>query len=374
MTESGREGVVNFAAGPAAIATEVLVEAQKGVLNYGGLGIGVMEISHRSPYYDQLNSETIDLVRSILNVPENYAILFLQGGGTGQFAAVPLNLTTGKDNVVDYFVTGTWSNKAAKEAGKYATVHYTLPQTDSYVSIPPSNEWSLSPNATYVYYCDNETVHGIEFPSVPEVGGRTLVCDMSSNFLTRPIDFTKFGLVYAGIQKNAGCAGLCVVIVNKDLLGRPRDECPIFMDYTVQTKAKSMYNTPNVWGVYIFNLVLKWVYKQGGIKAMARLCTTKSRLLLNAIQASQGFYCNPVLNRVQSRVNIPIRICNGSGPSTELEAKFVEEAEKAKIFQVKGHRSVGGLRASLYNAVSVGDTKVFIDFMTKFMAENHLEP
>lgn len=370
MGDRKRGDAVNFAPGPAQLPIEVLLEAQQGALNYCGLGIGVMELSHRSKEYTALNKETMDLLRSLLSIPDNYSILLLQGGGTAQFAAIPLNLTQSKEDVVDYLVTGTWSNKAVKEAEKYCKVNLALPKTSSYTSIPDPQDWKLSPNAKYVYYCSNETVHGVEFPYIPETGDVPLVCDASSNFLTRPKDISKHAVVYAGAQKNVGCAGVTIVIVRNDILGKPRPECPVFIDYTAQNGMKSVYNTPCVWGVYILNLVLKWVQKQGGVPAMECNSAAKCGMVMDIIARSEGFYRVPVEPRFRSRVNVPFRIFIKDEPSPELEEKFIKEADEVGLIQLKGHRSVGGLRVSLYNAVTLEQTKRLFDFMKQFHATN----
>ncbi|XP_064388476.1 phosphoserine aminotransferase-like [Halichondria panicea] len=367
-----REETINFAAGPAQLPYEVLTEAQKGLLNYNGHGMSILEITHRSPMFDQLNQETNDLIRTLLNVPDNYKILFLQGGGTGQFAAVPLNLTSSNEDVVDYIVTGQWSGKAAKEAEKYAKVNLVLPKQDKYTYIPEPVQWSFSDKPRYVYYCANETVHGVEWPEIPAVGETLLVCDASSNFLTRSMDVSSHALVYAGVQKNVGCAGLTVVIVREDLLGSVRKDCPIIWDYTTQTKMKSAYNTPNVWGIYILNLVLKWLQDNGGLEAMETNSAAKSGILFDMIGRSEGFYSLIVEPKYRSRVNIPFRVCKDDSPNDELEAMFLKESAERGLLNLKGYRLVGGIRASLYNAVSVMDTKKLADFMRWFYEEYKL--
>ncbi|CAI8050759.1 Phosphoserine aminotransferase [Geodia barretti] len=264
-----RENTINFSPGPAALPDEVVREARENVMNYKGLGLGVMELSHRSPEYTALNLQTQDLLRSLLHIPSNYQVLFQQGGGTAQFAAIPLNLTPSEDTTADYFITGMWSQKAAKEGEKFVKVNHVLSKADGgYMTIPEQSQWNLTPGAGFVYYCANETVHGVEFPEPPDVGSVPLVCDASSNFLTRPIDIAKHAVVYAGAQKNVGCAGVTVVIVREDLLGKCRPYTPVVLDYAVTAKAKSVYNTPPVWSVYILNLVLKWIQKHGGVEGI----------------------------------------------------------------------------------------------------------
>lgn len=370
MEERLQKGVVNFAPGPAQIPLEVLEESQKGIFSYQGTGIGVMEMSHRSPEYAALNQETMDLLTELLEIPTSHTVLLLQGGGTAQFAAIPLNLTQSEDDVADYLVTGIWSDKAAKEAAKYLKVNRALPKADGYVGAPKRDQWTLSPNAKYAYYCENETVHGVELSDIPDVGDTPLICDVSSNFLTKPLDIGKFGLLYAGAQKNVGCAGVTIVIVRKDLLGKPRTICPTFLNFTVQEGMKSVYNTPTVWAVYILNLVLKWIRRSGGVKAMEKQSATKSQLIFDVITKSHGFYSLPVREAFRSRVNVPFRVCTESGPCLELEAQFLKEAADAGLMHLKGHRAVGGLRVSLYNAVSQGQTQRLADFMTQFMKAN----
>ncbi|CAG08612.1 unnamed protein product, partial [Tetraodon nigroviridis] len=237
--------VINFGAGPAKLPPTVLRQAQKELLTYGDTGISVLEMSHRSSDFNQILNRTKNLLRELLNIPDNYQVMFLQGGGSGQFSAVPLNLMGLKaDRCADYLVTGTWSSKAAKEAEKYGKVNVVHPKLDSYTKIPDSSSWTLNPSASYVYYCCNETVHGVEFNFIPETNGVVLVSDMSSNFLSRPVDVSKFGLIYAGAQKNVGCAGVTVVIVREDLIGHALKECPIVLDFKVQAENNSLYNTP----------------------------------------------------------------------------------------------------------------------------------
>ncbi|XP_003382931.1 PREDICTED: phosphoserine aminotransferase-like [Amphimedon queenslandica] len=361
------EDVVNFAAGPAKLPREVLLEAQVAALNWEGTGIGVMELSHRSKEFDRIQNECIGTLRRLIQIPDNYKVLLLQGGGTGEFAALPLNLTQSSDEVADYFVTGTWSQKSAKEAEKYIKVNYVLPKTSKYIEVPHESKWQLTPEASYVYYCDNETVHGVEFPSIPNVGeGKTLVCDMSSNFLTRPIDVSKYGVIFAGAQKNVGCSGVTIVIIREDLIGKTRKNCPIILDYTVQAGINSLYNTPCTWAVYILGQVLKWVEKQGGVTAMQANSATKSTMVFDVIASSNGFYYLPVAENSRSRVNVPFRV--GSEENREkLEAEFLEEASSRGLLQLKGHRSVGGIRASLYNALMPNDVEKLTTFMKEFM-------
>ncbi|XP_066567201.1 phosphoserine aminotransferase [Amia ocellicauda] len=360
-----RKQTINFGAGPAKIPPAVLLEAQKELVNYKGLGMSVLEMSHRSSDFTKILNTAEYLLREILNVPENYKVIFLQGGGSGQFSGVPLNLIGLKeDRHADYVVTGTWSAKAAKEAEKYGKVNIVHPKLDSYTKVPDPSSWELNPSASYVYYCCNETVHGVEFNFIPDTKGVVLVCDMSSNFLSRPVDVSKFGLIFAGAQKNIGCAGVTVVIVREDLLGKVLKECPVVLDYKVQAGNNSMYNTPPCFSIYIMGLVLEWIKNNGGTDAMEKLNREKSSLIYDIINESNGFYRCPVDVKSRSRMNVTLRIKHGD---EALEKKFVDEASKLGMISLKGHRSVGGIRVSLYNAVTVEETRTLADFMKQFM-------
>ncbi|KAL5469381.1 hypothetical protein EMCRGX_G030632 [Ephydatia muelleri] len=368
------EEVINFAPGPAKLPLEVLVEAaEQGAFSYKDSGISVMEMSHRSTDYLAMSQETVSLLRELLDIPANYHVLFLQGGGTGQFAAVPLNLSRSSDQVADYFVTGLWSKKAAEEAQKYLKVNKVLTHSGQYNSIQEKDHWKLTPGAAYVYYCANETVHGVEFPWVPETGDVPLVCDASSSFLTHKMDISKYALIFAGAQKNVGCAGVTIVVVRDDMIGKAQSICPSVWDYKIQADNSSTYNTPSVWGLYIVNLVLKWLKKEGGVEAIEERCATKAQMVYDTIHNSNGFYHLVVEPAFRSRVNIPFHVYRNGKPVKELEEKFVKEAEARNMYELKGHRSVGGLRASLYNAVSVEEVKTLVEFMKDFMARNRTE-
>ncbi|XP_064596195.1 phosphoserine aminotransferase-like [Liolophura sinensis] len=363
-------GVINFSPGPAKLPKDVLLQAQNELLHFEETGISVMEMSHRSPEFLKIITRAESSVRSLLDVPENYHIIFVQGGGTGQFSAAPLNLMNLKSHQkADYFVTGTWSAKAAKEAEKYGTVNLVLPKTQTYSGLCDESEWKLDPEASYVYYCANETVHGVEFPFVPDTKGIPIVCDMSSNMLSRPVDVSKFGVIIAGAQKNIGCAGATVVIVRDDLIGHAMKTCPSILDYKVQTGNKSLYNTPPTYSIYIMSLVFDWIAKHGGVKAMYEHSLKKSRALYEVIDKSNGFYCSPVDPQYRSRMNIPFRI-GGIGGDEALEDKFIEEAKKLKMISLKGHRTVGGIRVSLYNAVTYDETLTLVEFMKEFQSSH----
>ncbi|XP_020782513.1 phosphoserine aminotransferase [Boleophthalmus pectinirostris] len=361
---------INFGAGPAKLPQSVLLQAQKELLSYNSQGISVLEMSHRSADFSKIMNKTENLMRELLNIPDNYKVMFLQGGGSGQFSAVPLNLIGLKeDRCADYLVTGTWSAKAAKEAEKYGKVNIVHPKLDSYTKIPDPSSWTLNPSASYVYYCCNETVHGVEYNFIPETNGVILVSDMSSNFLSRPVDVSKFGLIFAGAQKNVGCAGVTVVIVREDLLGHALKECPIVLDYKVQAENNSLYNTPPCFSIYIMCLVLEWIKNNGGSIAMENLNNQKSSLIYDIINNSDGFYVCPVDQPCRSRMNIPFRLRTEEGDEA-LEKKFLDGAVKRGMISLKGHRSVGGIRASLYNAVTLEDTEALGTYMKEFLKEH----
>ncbi|XP_061529434.1 phosphoserine aminotransferase [Phyllopteryx taeniolatus] len=370
MEPQVNQKTINFGPGPAKLPVPVLVQAQKELLNYRGLGISVLEMSHRSSDFIQIINKAESLLRELLNIPDNYKVMFLQGGASGQFSGIALNLIGLKeDKCGDYIVTGTWSAKAAKEAEKYGKVNVVHPKLDSYTKIPEPSSWNLNPAASYVYYCCNETVHGVEYNFTPETNGVTLVSDMSSNFLSRPVDVSKFGLIYAGAQKNVGCAGVTVVIVREDLIGHAQKECPIILDYKVQAEMNSLYNTPPVFSIYIMCLVLEWIKNNGGVAAMDALNKRKSDLIYDIINSSDGFYVCPVDEACRSRMNIPFRIGKKVADET-LEKEFLNGASKRGMISLKGHRSVGGIRASLYNAVTLEDAEALAQYMKEFLKEH----
>uniref|UniRef100_A0A0B7AAN8 Phosphoserine aminotransferase n=1 Tax=Arion vulgaris TaxID=1028688 RepID=A0A0B7AAN8_9EUPU len=362
--------VINFAAGPAKLPESVLAHAQKELLDYQGTGISVMEMSHRSSEFIRILNNAEKSLRDLINVPDNYKILFLQGGGTGQFSAVPLNLMSLKPgHCADYIVTGSWSAKAAKEAEKYGTVNLVVPKKKKYTLIEDQSTWKLNPDASYVYYCSNETIDGVEYPFVPETNGVPLVCDMSSNFLTRHIDVTKYGLIFAGAQKNIGCAGVTVVIIRDDLLGFATKMCPVIFDFQIQAGNDSLYNTPPTYSIYIMGLVFNWIKEQGGVEKMEQNAIQKSSLIYDLVDKSDGFYNCPLDRDCRSRMNIPVRIGSLEG-NENLEKEFAKESTDRGLLQLKGHRSVGGIRASLYNAVTVDEAHQLVTFMTEF-ADKH---
>ncbi|XP_054709053.1 phosphoserine aminotransferase-like [Uloborus diversus] len=331
--------------------------------------IFVLELTHRGATFGKINDEAERSLRQVFDIPSNYKVLFLQGGGTGQFSAVPLNLCFSSDDVVDYIVTGTWSSKAAKEAEKYCKVNRVLPKTDVFTGIPPQSEWKLSKNAKYVYYCANETIHGVEFDFVPETNGVPLVCDMSSNVLTRPVDISKFGLIFAGAQKNAGIPGVTFIIVRDDLVGHALPICPTVFDYKINADNKSLYNTPPTFSIYVLGLVFKWILSKGGVAEMQSFSAEKSRLVYDVIDSSEGFYHSVIKKHSRSRMNIPFRIGGPSG-NDELEKKFLEEAKAQGMINLKGHRSVGGIRISLFNAITLEETKALVELLKSFLQAN----
>uniref|UniRef100_A0A8B9JU91 Phosphoserine aminotransferase n=1 Tax=Astyanax mexicanus TaxID=7994 RepID=A0A8B9JU91_ASTMX len=348
-----KKKTINFGAGPAKLPPSVLLQAQKELLDYNNIGISVLEMSHRSADFSKIINTTENLLRELLNIPENYKVLFLQGGGSGQFSAVPLNLIGLKeDRCADYVVTGAWSAKAAKEAEKYGQINVVHPKLDKYTSIPDNSGWSLNPSASYVYYCCNETVHGVEFNFIPDSKDVILVSDMSSNFLSRPVDVSKFGLIFAGAQKNIGCAGVTVVIVREDLLGKACKECPVVLDYQVQAGNNSLYNTPPCFSIYVMNLVLEWIKNNGGTEAMEKLSKQKSSLIYDVINNSGGFYSCPVNEDCRSRMNIPFRIGRKEGDEA-LEKLFLDGASKLGMISLKGHRYCTYCKMLHYNSLYI---------------------
>ncbi|KAH0566560.1 probable phosphoserine aminotransferase [Cotesia glomerata] len=362
MTQNQKKVVMNFGAGPGKLPAEVLKEVQDELMDFGNTGISILELSHRSGDYAKVNQNAQDRLRELLDIPSNYKILLMQGGGTGLFAAVPLNLM-GKTGTADYVVTGSWSSKAAKEAEKYGKVNIVHPKMSKYTGIPDVSTWKLDPNASYLYYCANETIHGVEFDFVPETNGVPIVADMSSNILTRKFDVSKFGVIYAGAQKNFGPSGVTVVIVREDLLGNPMTVCPSVLDFTVVAQNNSIYNTPPTFQVYFIEHVFEWIKRNGGIKGMEELAIKKSGLIYDVIKGSNGFYSCPIEPKARSRMNLPFRIGNNN---EDLEKEFLAGASKLGMIQLKGHRSVGGIRASLYNAVTFEEAQALANYMKEF--------
>ncbi|KAL6730994.1 phosphoserine transaminase [Ancylostoma duodenale] len=355
---------INFGAGPAKIPEEVLLKARDELINFNGTGVSILEMSHRSKEFGEVLEETKDLLRQLMNVPQEFEILFMQGGGTGQFAAIPLNIKGDKE-FADYIVTGTWSNKAAAEGSKFIKVKKVFTPSKPFVTIPDQSGWDHDKDAAFLYYCANETVQGIEFHSPPfSPHGVPLVADISSNFMSRPFDFTDHGIVFGGTQKNLGAAGLTVVMVRKDLIAEPQPVTPAILSYKEMHDNNSLYNTPAVYGIYITNLVLKWIRDNGGVDAIFELNKKKSGMIYDLIDNSNGFYNCAVDKKCRSHMNICIRIKDGD---EKLEADFLKGAAARGMISLKGHRSVGGIRASLYNAITLEETALLADWMREFM-------
>lgn len=351
----------NFSAGPGMLPVPVLEEVAREFVDYHGSGMSLLEMSHRGQIFTQIIRETRDLLRELLSVPETHDILFLQGGGHMQFAMVPLNLL-GAAAEASYIVNGVWSKKAAAEAGKFCRV--SVIGTPSRAQVPHPDSINVPNDAAYLYYCMNETVNGLEFNYIPECPECVpLVADVSSDFLSRPIDFKRHALVFAGAQKNFGPAGLTVVIVRRDLLGLAGDTCPTMLNYEVHSQAGSMYNTPPTFAIWVANLVCKWLVSEGGVVVMNERAKTRSRLVYDAIDGSDGFYLNTIAPNARSRMNVVFNLREEA-----LTDLFVKEAADAGLVNLKGHRLVGGLRASLYNAMPMKGAELLAEFMKDFAA------
>ena len=351
--------IVNFSAGPAMLPAEVLARAGDEMLDWQGSGMSVMEMSHRGSEFIAIAEETEFTLRELLDVPVNYEVLFLAGGATLQFAQVPMNLLHGKGKA-DYVVTGQWSEKAVKEAKAYCDVAIVASSEDRNFTYAPK-KWNLRKDAAYVHYCSNETIGGVEYHSIPTIENDIpLVADASSHFLSRPMDISRFGLVYAGAQKNVGPAGLTIVIVRGDLLGKAEKITPSVMNYKLQAEADSMLNTPPTYSMYIAGLVFKWLKQQGGLVAMEKRAMEKAALLYDFLDAS-AFYKNPVAKEDRSRMNVPFTLALAG-----LDEVFLKGAAKQGMVQLKGHRLVGGMRASIYNAMPLEGVQRLVDYMKEF--------
>ena len=354
----------NFSAGPAALPESVLRTAQSELLEWGDARASVMEISHRGKDFVAMAEESEHDLRTLLNIPQNYKVLFLQGGATQHFAQIPMNLAR-REQAVDYVVTGHWGEKAAKEARPVAQVCIAASAAENhFTTIPSRSSWQLSADAAYVHYTPNETIHGVEFHEIPDVGTVPLVADMSSDILSRPLDVSKFGVIYAGAQKNIGASGLVVMIVREDLLERCPKDMPKIFNYAEHAAAGSMLNTPNTFGWYLAGLVFKWLIAEGGMPAIGARNQAKADLLYGYIDAS-GYYSNPVDKAVRSRMNVPFTL-----PREELDAAFLKQAQAAGLLALKGHRAVGGMRASIYNAMTLEGVQSLVDFMKDFAIRN----
>lgn len=349
----------NFCAGPAALPEAVLKKAQAEMLDYQGRGLSVMEMSHRSDYYIAIAQKAERDLRDLMGIPDHYKVLFLQGGASLQFAQIPLNLLGDKSSA-DYVNTGEWSKKAIKEAKRYCSVNVVASdEANNFIQVPAFNTWKLDPNAAYLHYTPNETIHGVEYDFIPDVKV-PLVADLSSSILSEPLDVNRFGLIYAGAQKNIGPAGITVVIVREDLLGKALPITPTMLDYKTHSDNDSMYNTPPTYAWYLAGLVFEWLKDLGGVEAMGKLNQAKAQKLYGYIDSS-GFYRNPVAVPNRSRMNVPFTL-----PDEALDKPFLKEAEERRLLNLKGHRSVGGMRASIYNPVPMEAVDALIDFMQDF--------
>tara|TARA_A100001391_G_scaffold97792_1_gene64763 strand:- start:3764 stop:4843 length:1080 start_codon:yes stop_codon:yes gene_type:complete len=349
----------NFCAGPAALPEAVLRQAQEELLDFRGTGMSVMEMSHRDQVVVELAQRAEQDLRDLLGISDDYAVLFLHGGASTQFAMVPLNLM-GDNGKADYVNTGQWSSKAIKEARRYGDINVAASSEDRNFSyVPPQADWTLSADADYVHYCPNETIGGLEFDFIPEVD-KPLVADMSSTILSRPLDVNRFGLIYAGAQKNIGPAGITLVIVRRDLLGRAGAKVPAMLNYQIHADNDSMYNTPPTFAWYLAGLVFQWLKEQGGLTAMATINERKATQLYDFIDASD-FYSNPVEKANRSWMNVPFVLAD-----SDLDKVFLAEAGAAGLHNLKGHRSVGGMRASIYNAVPEAAVEALVAFMADF--------
>jgi phosphoserine aminotransferase len=359
--------VYNFAAGPATLPLPVLEEAQRHLLSLPGVGMSVLEISHRSKWFDEIIETAEANLRRLLNIPDHYQVLFLQGGASLQFSMVAMNFLRNSGTSADYIVTGSWGEKAIQEARREGPARMAWNgKAENYVRVPQQAELDLDPNVAYVHFTSNETIQGVEFQVEPEVGDVPLICDSSSDFLSRPIPIERYTLIYAGAQKNAGPAGLTIVIIRDDLLERVPDNMHVMLDYRLQAKNKSLYNTPPVFSIYITMLVTRWLLEEiGGLEKMAAINRQKAQLLYDAIDHSDGYYRGHARPDSRSLMNVTWRL-----PSEALEQEFVKQAEAHGLYELKGHRSVGGIRASIYNAMPLEGVQALRDFMIEFQ-ERH---
>jgi len=352
--------VFNFSAGPAMLPEPILAQARDEMLDWRGTGMCVAEMSHRGKEFMSIATEAEADLRELLGVPDSYKVLFLQGGASTQFAMVPMNLLRGA-GAADYLNTGSWSKKAISEGRRYCTVNLAADtEAEGFRRAPAQSELALSADAAYVHYTPNETIQGVEFPYVPDTADKPLVADMSSTLLSRPIDCSRFGVIYAGAQKNIGPAGLTIAIVREDLIGTTLDGTPTMLDYAIHAKSGSMYNTPPTYAWYLAGLVFKWLKDLGGLDSMAVINERKAELLYGAIDASD-FYTNPVEVESRSWMNVPFTL-----PDPALDEVFLKEAKAAGLVTLKGHRSVGGMRASIYNAMPEAGVQALVDFMQEF--------
>jgi phosphoserine aminotransferase len=355
--------VFNFSAGPAILPEEVLAQAAAEMLDWHGSGQSVMEMSHRGKEYMSIHEQAERDLRELMGIPSNYKVLFLQGGATMQFAMIPINLMRGKS--ADYVHTGEWSKKAIKEARLFGAVNVAASAEDRHFTyVPAQSGWKRSPDAAYLHYCANETIGGVEFSWIPDAGDVPLVADVSSTFLSRPLDVSKFGLIYGGAQKNIGPAGLTIVIVREDLIGHAPKGTATMLDYKAQADADSMLNTPPTWAIYIAGLVFQWLKRQGGLAAIEQRNIEKAKVLYDYLDSTQ-FYRNPVERADRSRMNVPFTLHDAA-----LDEAFLKGAKERQMLQLKGHRSVGGMRASIYNAMPIEGVRALVDYMREFEKRN----
>ncbi len=361
------ERVFNFSAGPAVLPLPVLKQAQEELLSLPGVGISILEISHRSKTFSEIIAAAEENIKRLYSIPEGYRVLMLQGGSRLQFSMVPMNLMRGSGKSADYVLTGSWGKKAREEAQKEGTVHVAWDGKDGgYNRVPAADEMNLDPNAAYVHITTNETIEGVQFPNIPDTRSVPLVADCSSDIFCRPVPIERFGIIYACAQKNAGPAGVTVVIIREDLLARSDASLPGYLNYSLHAKNDSCYNTPPTFAVYMVNLIAKWLLDDiGGLDKMEAINREKAGMLYDAIDASSGFYRGHARTDCRSMMNVTFRL-----PSDELQDKFLQEAQERNLYNLKGHRSVGGIRASIYNAMPREGVETLRDFMKDFLAEN----
>lgn len=356
--------IFNFSAGPAVLPKDVLAQARDEMMDWHDSGMSVMEMSHRGKEFMSIAAEAEADLRELMNIPSNYKVLFLQGGAHSQFSMVPMNLLRGKTSA-DYLDAGIWSKKAIDEAARYCEVNIVASSKDkNYTYAPEQNTWKLNKDAAYLHFTSNETIGGVEMFLTPKTGDVPLVCDMSSHILSRPVDVSQYGIIYAGAQKNIGPAGLTIVIVRDDLIGTTIAGTPTMFDYKVHADNDSMYNTPATYGIYMAGLVFKWLKAKGGLAAMEKINIAKSALLYDYLDASD-FYHSPIAVENRSRMNIPFTLKDAS-----LDEAFLKQAQQNGLLQLKGHKLVGGMRASLYNAMPIEGVQVLISFMKQFEQAN----
>lgn len=357
---------IYFTAGPAKIPAEVMKRVHEELLDYQGLNISIMEMSHRSADFVTIRDKAESDLRKLLSIPDGYSVLFMHGGAKTQFDSVPLNLCPELDKyTLDYVVTGSWSKMAADDAKKYASVQVQSIQGDKFDRLPAPSELVTIKDARYRYYCDNETIHGVEFDHPPVCGNTPLVCDMTSNFLSRPIDVSKFGVIFASCQKNCGIAGLTIVIIRDDLIGKSMKFCSKIQSYQVAKANKSLYNTPPTFAIYMAGLCFEWILERGGLEAMDKISKEKSNLVYETVDNSGGFYVCPVAKDSRSRMNVVFTLSDSG-----LDEKFLKESKAAGLYELKGHRSVGGFRASLYHGITLDNVVRLCKFMKEFRQRN----